>query len=336
MSITNHVVKHGITIGTAKVISNDLRTKGSAVPGRALASIGYVTLHNTGLVDVKANNFHRSLKTQNSLSNGRQASWTFTVDDVEIYQETKANWETWHAGNSTGNKNSISIEMCMWSNKEKQKKTYENAAALVAMLLKHYKLSVDKVVQHNKWSGKNCPEYLRAGKHGFNWNWFMDRVKAHYNGTASNTTSTNSTTNSDVEKRIVGTVEVLADSLNVRKEASFDCCVVSSLKKGQKVNVMAIKNGLYKIQEGQWISAGEKYVKFTEVKTDVYEVTATSLNVRKGRGSEHAAVGSLKKGDRIAIWSVAKDSKGDNWGSFRYSFTPNITGFVHMDYLKKI
>lgn len=336
MSITNHVVKNGITVGTAKVISNDLRTKGSAVPGRALASIGYVTLHNTGLVDVKANNFHRSLKTQNSLSNGRQASWTFTVDDIEIYQETKANWETWHAGNSTGNKNSISIEMCMWSDKEKQRKTYENAAALTAKLLKHYGLGLDKVVQHNKWSGKNCPQYLRAGKHGFNWNWFMDRVKAHYNGTASNTTSTNSTTNSSVEKRIVGTVEVLSDTLNVRKDADFNSSVVSTLKKGQKVNIMAIKNGLYKIQEGQWISANSKYVKFTEVKTDVYEVTANSLNVRKGRGSEHAAVGSLKKGDRIAIWSVAKDSKGDNWGSFRYSFTPNITGFVHMDYLKKI
>ena len=94
MSITNHVVKHGITVGTAKVISNDIRTKGSAVPGRLLNSIGYVTIHNTGNIDVKANNFHRALKNQNSLSSGRQASWTFTADDVEIYQETKINWET--------------------------------------------------------------------------------------------------------------------------------------------------------------------------------------------------------------------------------------------------
>lgn len=334
MSISNHVVKHGITIGSAKVISNDLRTKGSSVPGRTLASIGYVTLHNTGLVDVKSNNFHRSLKRENSASNGRQASWTFTVDDIEIYQETKINWETWHAGNSTGNKNSISIEMCQWSDKEKQRKTYENAAILTAMLLKHYGLGLDKVVQHNKWSGKNCPEYLRAGKHGYNWSWFIDRVKAHYNGTASS--SNNSSTSSDVEKRIVGTIEVLADSLNVRKDADFNSTVVSTLKKGQKVNVMAIKNGLYKIKEGQWTSAGEKYVKFTEVKTDVYEVTADSLNVRKGRGTEYATVGSLKKGDKIAIWSVAKNSKGENWGSFRYSFTPDVTGFVHMGYLKKI
>lgn len=91
MSITNHVVANGITIGTAKVISNDILPKGASIPGRALASIGYVTIHNTGLVDVKANNFHRSLKRENALKNGREASWTFSVDDIEIYQETKIN-----------------------------------------------------------------------------------------------------------------------------------------------------------------------------------------------------------------------------------------------------
>ena len=334
MSISNHVIKNGITLGSAKVISNDLRSKGSAVPGRALSSIGYITLHNTGVVDVKANNFHRSLKTQNDKTNGTKASWTFSVDDIEIYQETKINWETWHAGNSTGNKNSISIEMCMWSDKEKQRKTYENAAALTAMLLKHYNLSIDKVVQHNKWSGKNCPQYLREKKHGYDWSYFIERVKAHYN----NSNSSNLSSNSDlsVEKRIVGSVECLCDSLNVRKESNTNSSVVSSLKKGQKVDVMAIKDGFYKIKEGQWCSANEKYVKFTESKTNVYEVTATSLNIRKGRGTEHEIVGSLKKGDQIAIWSIAKDSKGDEWASFRYSFSPDVTGFVHMSYVKKV
>lgn len=323
-------ITHGKTIGTAKVVSNDLVPKGASVCGRKLLSIGYITLHNTGLVDVKANNFHRSLKRENALTNGRQASWTFTVDDLEIYQEVPTSWETWHSGTSTGNKNSISIEMCMWSNKEKQRKTYDNSARLVAELMKMHKISIDKVVQHNKWSGKNCPEYLRAGKHGYNWSWFIEQVKKYYNGT-----STAPSTSSEY-KRIVGQIEVLSDTLNVRKDADFDSAVVTTLKKGQKVEVMASKNGLYKIKEGQWCSAGTKYVKFTEIKTDVYEVTADTLNVRKGRGTEHAKVGTLKKGDRIAIWSIGKDSKGDNWGSFRYSFSPDVIGFAHMDYLKKI
>lgn len=334
MSITNHVLKHGMTIGTAKVTSNDLRTKGSSVPGRLLASIGSLTIHQTGLIDVKANNFHRALKNENSAKNGRQASWTFTVDDTEIYQETLINWETWHAGNTTGNKNSISIEICMWSDKEKQRKSYENAAILTAMLLKQYKLSVDKVYQHNKWSGKDCPQYLRAGKHGYNWNWFLDRVKAHYNGNASSSTSTTTTT---AYKRIVGTIEVLADSLNVRKGPGMSYATVSTLKKGQKVSVMASENGWYMLEEGKWCSGGTSYVKFTESKDGVYECTADVLNVRSGRGTNFTAVGSLKKGDRVAIWSTAKESTGKtDWGSFRYSFTPNVVGYVSMLYMKKV
>lgn len=336
MSITNHVLQNGLTIGTAKVISNDIRTAGSSVPGRLLASIGSVTIHNTGLIDVKSNNFHRALKTQNSTKNGRQASWTFTVDDLEIYQETKINWETWHAGNSTGNKNSISIEICMWSDKEKQRKSYENAAILTAMLLKHYNLSVDKVYQHNKWSGKDCPQYLRSGKHGYNWSWFLERVKAHYNGTANNNTTTGSNNTSNF-RRIVGTIEILADSLNVRKEPNFTSTVVGTLKKGQKVQVMASQNGLYMIEEGKWTSAGTSYVKFTEIKDNVYECTADSLNVRTGRGTNFPSVGALKKGDRVAIWGTAKESTGKtDWGSFRYSFTPNVVGYVSMPYMKKI
>jgi N-acetylmuramoyl-L-alanine amidase len=67
-----------------------------------------------------------------------------------------------------------------------------------------------------------------------------------------------------------------------------------------------------------------------------YEVTADVLNVRKGRGTNFAKVGTLKKGDKVDIWSIGKDLKGMEWGSFRYSFTPDIIGYVSMDYLKKM
>ena len=177
----SYKLKHGTKLGAATVISNDIRTKGTAVPGRKLQSISYITIHNTGLVDVKANNFHRSLKTQNNASDGRKASWHYTVDDIEIYQEVEDNMEAWHAGNSVGNKNSIGIEMCQWSDKEKQRKTYDNAARLVAELMKKHKVSIDKVVQHNHWSGKNCPQYLRENKHGYNWNYFIELVKKYFN-----------------------------------------------------------------------------------------------------------------------------------------------------------
>ena len=74
----------------------------------------------------------------------------------------------------------------------------------------------------------------------------------------------------------------------------------------------------------------------TESAENVYEVTADSLNVRSGRGTENEVIGSLKKGDKITIWAIDKDTKGADWGSFRYSFNPDLIGFVSMKYLKKV
>lgn len=323
------ILKHGAKIGTATVISNDLLQKGSAICGRKLETISYITLHNTGNVDVKANNFHRALKNQNALPNGRQASWTFTVDDVEIYQETPTDWETWHSGTSKGNKNSISIEVCMWSDKEKQRKSYDNTARLVAKLMKIHNIPLSKVVQHNSWSGKNCPQFLRENKYGYNWTWFLELVKKYFN--QSNDVSQTDVSSSKEYSRIVGGITIITDTLNIREKSDFNSKIVGTLQKGERVSVMALENGLYKIKEGQWCSANEKYVKFIEDKTNVYEVTTNKLNVRKGRGTNFDIVGSLKKGDKIAIWSI-----DNNWGSFRYSFEPNVVGYISMDYLEEV
>lgn len=234
MSISNHVLKHGITLGTAKVISNDILPKGASIPGRILNSIGSITIHNTGLVDVKANNFHRSLKRENALKNGRQASWTFSVDDTEIYQETKINWETWHAGKAVGNKNSISIEICMWSDKEKQRKSYENTAILVAMLLKTYGLKISDIKQHYNWSGKNCPIFLRQNKYGYDWNWFISRVQYHL--TAKDNTTSNEYKVGELQKDVI----ITADTLNVRSGRGAEFNKIGSFKKNQKVTVWYI------------------------------------------------------------------------------------------------
>lgn len=330
--VTNNVINQGITLNKAKVFSNDILPAGKVVPGRALASISSITIHNTGVDDVPANNFHRSQKNQNTSSNPRQASWHLTVDNKEIWQSVKLNWETWHAGNSTGNKNSISIECTQWTNKDTQYDVWMNAAALTAMLLKQYGLSVSAVKKHQDWSGKYCPSLLLDKKYGYDWNWFISKVKEFYNGSTSGGGS-----DTTGEKRVVGEITILADSLNVRKDASFDAPVVTTLSKGQKTQVMAIKNGLYKIREGQWCSAGDKYVSFRAITDSVYEVTASDfLTVRNGRGVDNKEVGKLYPGDRIAIWSIANAPDGAPWGSFRFSFEPDVTGFVNMGFLKKI
>lgn len=67
-----------------------------------------------------------------------------------------------------------------------------------------------------------------------------------------------------------GTAQVLVSQLNIRSAANFNSGVVGIANKGQKFPVYETKNGLYRIGNGRWISAGSKYTKFTRsVKGDM-------------------------------------------------------------------
>lgn len=93
-------------------------------------------------------------------------SWHFTVDDGKAIQHIPLNEVAWHAGdgyNGPGNRTSIAIEECVNSDRDAAK-TRKNAAELHAFLIKALKLqggTVNALVQHNRWSGKNCPEVIR-------------------------------------------------------------------------------------------------------------------------------------------------------------------------------
>ena len=105
-----------------------------------------------------------------------------------------------------------------------------------------------------------------------------------------------------------------------------DCSIADS--KGVKEIARLITEGI--------LDTTVKEVNTNTNTNSTYVVNTDVLNVRSGRGSEHSKVGALKKNDKVEIWSIAKDSKGNDWGSFRYSFNPDIIGYVHMGYLKKI
>lgn len=107
--------------------------------------------------------------------NSRTASWHFSVDDKEIYQSIPTNEEAFHAGdgrNGPGNKTSIAIEICVNSDGDFTK-AKENAAWLVNYLMEKHDIPLSNVVQHNKWSGKNCPRNIRAQ----GWDKFISLVK---------------------------------------------------------------------------------------------------------------------------------------------------------------
>ncbi|WP_269050753.1 N-acetylmuramoyl-L-alanine amidase [Sporosarcina sp. G11-34] len=136
----------------------------------------YITIHETA-------NYDKGTGAQthaNLQSNGYSASWHYQVDDKEVVQSFPDTIRCWHAGDGKGRGNyeSIGIEICVNSDSD-FKKAVQNAAWLVRQLLATYpRITMDRVVQHNKWSGKNCPFNLRSGKKGIDWAGFKHLVEA--------------------------------------------------------------------------------------------------------------------------------------------------------------
>lgn len=134
------------------------------------------------------------------------------------------------------------------------------------------------------------------------------------------------------------TATVNATSLNVRSEPSSSSKQIGSLKKGSTVTVFQIEKGWANISFNggkAWVSSAYLQVNNSTssntpsqkeakiIKTA--KVTATSLNVRIGAGTQYKTVGSLKNG---AVVSVIKDE--GNWSNITYG---SIKGWVSSAYL---
>lgn len=121
----------------------------------------YITIHNTGNSDPHSDaNMHDEYLRSESAAN-RQVSWHFTVDDSQILQHIPVSEAAYHAGDSAGDGNmaSIGIEICENSDGD-YLKSEKNAETLTAILLYENNLSIDRVVTHKHWSGKQCPHLL--------------------------------------------------------------------------------------------------------------------------------------------------------------------------------
>lgn len=78
--------------------------------------------------------------------------------------------------NHGGGSNGIGIESCVDQGSDLYA-TWQNLAKLVAQLLVQFDLSIDRVMQHNNFSGKNCPQTLRTA--GL-WDYFIANVEFEY------------------------------------------------------------------------------------------------------------------------------------------------------------
>jgi len=110
--------------------------------------------------------------------NSRQASWHWTVDDKEAVQSFTHDYQCWAAGSTKGNNEAIHIEMCVNADGD-YVRTVQNTASLVAKILKDENLTVNDVVQHNFYSGKNCPSKMRSTSAPIPWSSFLQMVKSN-------------------------------------------------------------------------------------------------------------------------------------------------------------
>nr|DAS83723.1 MAG TPA: N-acetylmuramoyl-L-alanine amidase [Caudoviricetes sp.] len=140
----------------------------------------YLTIHQTGNTAAGANaKAHHNLQARSGIGYG----WHWQVDDHEAIQTHDHDFKIWHAGDNRGkgNTESISIEICVNLDGD-YNQSVENGAKLAAMILKEENIDISRMVQHNYWTGKNCPEQIRACKNGICWSNFVEKVKGYLNG----------------------------------------------------------------------------------------------------------------------------------------------------------
>ena len=146
-------------------------------PGR-VNPMKFITLHNTGNASKGAGAKNHAAYVKSDSAANALVSWHYTIDSHDIYQHLPDNEDGFHAGDGGGNGNrqSIGLEICMNSDGDILKAT-DKAAELTAFLCKKYNIPIENVVQHNRWSGKNCPQLIRAGK-PYDWGTFIGKVRA--------------------------------------------------------------------------------------------------------------------------------------------------------------
>ena len=157
-----------------QLISNLKNTSGTGNPGT------YLTIHQTDNWAKGANAAaHANLQSRK----GSSATWHWQVDDREAVQSYAENVKCWHAGDGAGKGNmaSIAIEFCVNSDGNYDK-TFDNAAQLAAQILKRNGIPLSNMVQHNHWSGKNCPAIIRNRGE---WQKFVNLVSKYLDGTAT-------------------------------------------------------------------------------------------------------------------------------------------------------
>ena len=257
----------------------------------------YITLHNTANTDVGANAERHAIYMQGS-GKDSTASYHYVVDDKEIYRLLPDNEVAWHAGDSetgTGNRESLAIEICENADGNLLNAT-NNAVELTVYLMKLYNIPLSNVVQHNHWSGKDCPNRIRKGE-PYNWQTFLNKVQAALNGTAATSRPT---------------------LYRVRRswaEAASQVGAYANLEYAKRACV----NGYYVFDENG-------NVVYPADSTYKVKVTVDALNIRSGPGTQYKINGCIRD---YGVYTITEIN--GSWGKLKSN-----AGWICLDYCKKV
>lgn len=260
------------------VIKNDyINVNKFTRPGSKLASVKGIVLHWT------ANNGGTAKNHKTYFGNGgggRYAGAHIFVDKTEALCIVPLNEVCYHANESTcrvkklfgkvgnyqGNANvtTIGVEMCVEKNGTIHKDTIDRTVNVVVELCKKFGLDDGDLYRHYDITGKNCPAPWVTKPS--EWAKFKDAVQAKLEG-KTNTSTTNKTTSEKPKTGSIGTIKTLVDSLNYYDGPRWKK-PVGTVKKGTVLTIVSkVKvDGayMYKTVSGTYITASEKYVKFTK------------------------------------------------------------------------
>lgn len=146
---------------------------GNRRPGYKLVP-KYLTIHSTA--NPNSNALQERAWLTNKNNTNKYASWHLCVDDERVVESIPLDETAWHAGDGgqgTGNRHSLSLEICESGNKII---TLMHAILVVADLVIEYNIDVKNIVPHSKWTKTACPSILGSGK-GALWRDFIKEVE---------------------------------------------------------------------------------------------------------------------------------------------------------------
>ncbi|MDN3019219.1 N-acetylmuramoyl-L-alanine amidase [Paenibacillus sp. BSR1-1] len=224
----------------------------------------YITIHETDNPNPGADaEAHARLQER---GNSRKASWHLQVDDHQVIQSIPFNEVAWAAGTSAGNRSSVHLEICVNSDGNFLK-AVENAVEVTKQLMIQFNIPITNVVQHNHWSGKDCPKNLRAGSKGITWSDFIDMCRANNTLNRNNNTLNLNDNTLNRNDNTFGTATIdYPKAYGINAYEAPNGLYKRKVPGGTSYRVYAEKDGFFDIGQSTWVKAENVIFKRDAVK----------------------------------------------------------------------